>query len=309
MRLLVLLGSLVPFVVFGQAAPTAGLQADFELFLKWFPGRYDNALQVRQQSADYNAPSEKNYRRHSIFRRVDLPAFGDVVFYAEQYRDGDPQNIYRQRIYELSLVPERGAFRLRVHIPKDVEALRGAYRDTSLLIGLTPEAATVWEGCDVFWIRIEDRFEGSLDEGTCRFYSPRYEAEVKLEETLTLTENALWFADRGLTLDGEYLFGMQGDEPAKALRARPVRCEVIALVSGVTTNWWMHDQGGVYRFDEFIAELQRLGSSTEDMLTFNISGEGVMAFVSGDGERVVMEDKGDAIQCTLQPGHGYEDGR
>jgi hypothetical protein len=113
----------------------ATLEEQFALFLDWFPGRYDSALQVRIDALDEVPEDERNYRRHSIFRRVTLPAFGDVVFYAEQYRDGDPGKVYRQRLYVFTLDPGRQAIRLRVHVPGSVGPLRGAYRDPTRLGG------------------------------------------------------------------------------------------------------------------------------------------------------------------------------
>lgn len=69
------------------------LEEQFALFLEWFPGCYDSTLQTRTDALAGVPEAERNYRRHSILRRVDLPAFDEVVFYAEQYRDGDPDKV------------------------------------------------------------------------------------------------------------------------------------------------------------------------------------------------------------------------
>lgn len=289
------------------ASADTSLEADFALFLSWFPGRYDNALQIHQQAAIEIPEDQKNYRRHSIFRRVELPAFGDVVFYAEQSRDGDLDNIYRLRIYALSLIPARNAFRLRVHIPKDTTPLKGAYKDPGLLSDLTPGTTIAWEGCDVFWTRIADRFEGSLGTGACQFFSPRFETEIVLEETLTLTNNALWFADRGLNLSGAYLFGMQGNVPAKALRARPSRYFENSRANEYDQSWLMFDQGGTYMLGDYKIELQRMGSSPTDILTMQIVDDESLWFSSGDGSEVAATLPDRELHCSSVPGHGYED--
>jgi hypothetical protein len=44
-------------------------------------------------------------------------------------------------------------------------------------------------GCEVFWTRSDTQFDGYLKPKACSYYSTRYEAEVFLEETLSLRRN------------------------------------------------------------------------------------------------------------------------
>ena len=213
----------------GQAHESpATLENQLALFLEWFPGRYDSAQQVEQESAAGIPQDQRNYRRHSIFRRVDLPQFGDITFYAEQRRwlEGAPPEgeVYRQRVYVISLDEEEQAIRLTVHVPKNQSALLGAYRDPSLLDGLTLQVTTVWEGCDLFWRWQGDRFRGDIKPGACTFHSPAYGQEIVLEEYLVLAKDEMHFADRGLSLDGEYLFGMRGETPNISERVSLLGC-------------------------------------------------------------------------------------
>ncbi|MEM1412609.1 MAG: chromophore lyase CpcT/CpeT [Pseudomonadota bacterium] len=231
-----------PLIGSEQDPVARSLEEQFERFLSWFPGRYDSALQTRTDALDAVPAALRNYRRHSIFRRVDLPAFGEVVFYAEQYRDGDPEKVYRQRIYVMTLDHDRQAIRLRVHVPDEVEALRGAYREPSLLEGLRPDQTTVWDGCDLWWRRESNYFRGELDPGACRFDSEAFGQEIVLEEYLLLGHDEIQFADRGLALDGTYLFGMKGDTPNRSRAVRPFLCTLGA--GDVQTTVWLHDQGG-----------------------------------------------------------------
>ncbi|MEL7537050.1 MAG: chromophore lyase CpcT/CpeT [Pseudomonadota bacterium] len=302
--LLLLFGTLFTGLAFADAR----LAADFATFLDWFPGRYDNALQVREQQRAGVSGDERNYRRHSIFRRVDLPAFGNVVFYAEQYRDGDPSKVYRQRIYVLTLDLERDAIRLRVHVPADSAALLGAYRDPALLAELKPSHTRVFAGCDVFWQRRGDRFEGSLEPGKCQFDSAAFGQRVQLEETLTLFEDALWFADRGVSMSGEYLFGMKGAEPAKALRARPLICGF----AGDPGRWWTHDQGGEIQIDDdtrsATIRVQRLKSEDSDALTMSVTtSDGERGFASAGERRIALSVADQHFECGLDNADIYAD--
>jgi hypothetical protein len=65
--------------------------------LAWFAGEFDNNRQVFVEREQKLPAAEVHQHIHSIFTKVDLPAFGPHVFYVQQYLDGDPAKIYRQR--------------------------------------------------------------------------------------------------------------------------------------------------------------------------------------------------------------------
>lgn len=222
-----LLAVLMPQPVRAHDEPGT-LEGQLALFLSWFPGRYDSAQQVTQEDAANLPEEERNYRRYSIFRRVDLPQFGAITFYAEQRRwlDGAPPEgeVYRQRIYVIALDKAEQAIRLTVHVPKDQPALLGAWRKPALLERLSPADTIVWEGCDLLWRWQGDRFRGEITPGACTFASPAYGQKIVLEEYLVLTRDAMHFADRGLSLDGKYLFGMRGVTPNISQRISPLGC-------------------------------------------------------------------------------------
>lgn len=284
----------------------AGAEDDRADFMAWFPGRYDSALQVDEQRAARLAPEERNYRRHSIFRRIDLPAFGELVYYAEQYRDGDPDAVYRQRIYVVSIDPERQQLRLRVHIPPDTDALLGAYRDPALLRALTPDATTVWQGCDLFWQREGDRLVGRLDAGACSFESPRFGQRVFLEEYLMLSDDAIWFADRGVSAAGVYLFGMRGDTPTHARKLRPFLCEF-----NDGSSAWLHDQGGSVQRLGWLWALQRHESADTRGLVLRAwaDGRGHSHARVRNAERIDLRAGDATARCELRRDLVYDDGR
>lgn len=293
-----------------EEAPLASLEDHLARFLQWFPGRYDSALQTRTDVFDGVPENERNYRRHSIFRRVDLPAFGDVVFYAEQYRDGDPSRVYRQRLYEISLDPRKDAIRLRVHVPPDVESLRGAYRNPELLGALTPEDTTVWAGCDLWWRWQGDHFRGELEPGACRFTSEAFAQEIVLEEYLLLGPDSIQFADRGLSLEGRYLFGMQGESPNHSRRVRPFLCE---LEQGETReSGWLHDQGGMWLTGAGPLRLQRW-NDPEYARGLRLTLEYVVGYGSAtaveavDAQHIDLVLQDLRVRCEHAPDRLYDD--
>ncbi len=337
--LLALLGILIQASVSVSAQPQkiTPLEKDLNFLLEWFPGRFDNSLQVFWEPQLEVPEEDRHYRRHSIFRRVDLPKFGDHVLYAEQYRDGDPDAIYRQRLYVFSVDETEGAIRLQIHIPKNPDRLKGAYRDPDLLKRLRPTATRVVEGCDVLWRRQANQFIGHVGDGTCRFWSQQFGKDIVLDESLILTENELWLADRGLDEAGEYVFGMKGETPSKLRRVRPFECWA-AILRGAAhgdsgegqSDWdfrrgvWLHDQQGeaVLTTDEdparrIMLRLRRVewptGSNRPSLTLYvhegNNSRATSYAWTEYDAERVGINLRWLQASCSHAPDRLYEDGR
>lgn len=225
------------------------LQRDFATFLEWFPGVYDNQEQVAFQDSLGVPEDERHERIHHVFEPVELPAFGEHVFYVQQHIDDDPGKIYRQRIYVFTVDHEEAAIRLAIHTPNDVESLIGAHLDPSKLDGLTPDDATNRPGCDVFWTRNANQFTGYMKDGACSFVSQRSGKKIIINDDLLLSEEEIWISDRAEDEDGNYVFGNKAGVPHKNRKARDFKCWM-AVLKHDEENWsfdndlevW--DQGG-----------------------------------------------------------------
>lgn len=239
--------------------PDAVLDRDFALFLDWFEGRFDNDPQVFFADA-LGVPADARHERiHSIFRPVELPAFGEHVFYVEQYSNAVPADIYRQRLYVFTPVYETGEIRLDIHAPLNAAAVQGAHLDPSKLDGLTPEQTIAYPQCAVFWTRQEAQFIGATRPGECRVESRQSGRTLVIEDNLLLSANAIWIRDRAETEGGDYVYGNRAGIPHQLRRARPFQCWVAVLRGaahgdsgeGVPPSQWdfrqnvfIHDQGG-----------------------------------------------------------------
>lgn len=318
----------------GFAGPEGVLDRDMRTFLEWFPGRYDNNNEV-MFADDIGTPEEhRNGRIHSIFYPVDLPAFGDHVFYVQQYADNQPDQIYRQRIYVFTADYEANAIRLDIHAPNDVDPLLDAHLDPSRLDGLTPEMTRSYPGCEVYWRRQENQFIGETVRGACRVES-RSGRMLVIEDDLVLTEDAIWIQDRANTEDGDYVFGNQAGIPHRLEKVRPFRCWT-AILRGAEhgdsgegmDDWWftrnvfLHDQGGVARLttdEETPREIElRLGRPTwpygnsRPSTTLYVYEGGSDRAVSyawseHDAERVGVNLRWLQASCTHTPGDWGDD--
>ena len=212
-----------------SADQNAILDRDMQTFLQWFPGVYDNQEQVYFEKALDVPEDERHERIHHTFAPVDLPAFGEHVFYVQQYLDDDPSKIYRQRIYVFTADYEENAIRLAIHTPNDVESLVDAHLDPAKLEGLTPEQTRNMPGCDVFWRKRAAEFDGQMKPGACNFVSQRSGKRIIIDDDLILTKDEIWISDRAEDEDGNYVFGNKAGIPHKNIKARRFECWVAAL--------------------------------------------------------------------------------
>ncbi|MEM9705282.1 MAG: chromophore lyase CpcT/CpeT [Pseudomonadota bacterium] len=329
--------TLTAALIFSVQAQATPLEKDLGLFLEWFEGRYDNALQVFWEP-DLEVPEDQRHERiHSIFRRVELPAFGDAVFYVEQYLDGDPTKIYRQRIYVFTTDVNENAIRLAIHTPKKPERLVGGYRDASKFTRLRPRDATTREGCDVFWRRQANQFIGYMKEGACRVPSERLGQEIIISDDLVLTQDEIWIADRAETVQGDYVFGNKAGVPHKLRKIRPFECWTAILPGGVLgdsgegrRDWdfkrgnWIHDQNGVLTVTDpsntdrqVRLRLRRVewpsGPNRPSMTLYVEDGESTRAvsyaWTAYDAERIGINLRWLQASCTHSPDRMFDDGR
>ncbi|MEM7705286.1 MAG: chromophore lyase CpcT/CpeT [Pseudomonadota bacterium] len=314
--------------------PATVLEKDLALMLDWFPGRYDNSLQVFWEP-ELEVPEDHRHERiHSIFRRVDLPEFGENVFYVEQYGDGDPANIYRQRIYAFTADAEEDAIRLKIYTPTEPDVIVSAFNNTDLLSDLTVADTTTNAGCDVFWRRQSNQFIGYMKEGACRFVSQRSGKEIVITDDLVLTDSEIWIRDKAETVTGEYVFGNKADVHHKLRKIRAFECWVARLRgtkhgdSGEGNNdWsfqsglWLHDQGGQLQLpggEDFETDarliLRRMewptGSSRSSLVLYAYEGASERAvsyaWAEYDGERIGLNLRWMQASCSHKPELTYQ---
>ena len=232
-----------------RADEAAVLDKDFRTMMQWFPGVYDNQEQVYFEAEQEVDEALRHERIHHVFEPVDLPAFGEHVFYVQQHLDDDPAQIYRQRIYTFRPDYDEGAIRLTIHIPNDVASLVDAHLDPTKLSGLSPEQTRVLPGCDVFWRRQSNQFVGYMTPDACSYVSSESGKRIIFNDDLLLTEEDLWISDRAQDEEGNRVFGHPTGVPHKNRKARRFECWMTAMRrDGEWTfrrGLEIHDQGGM----------------------------------------------------------------
>lgn len=313
----------------------SALDRDLALLLQWLEGRFDNELQTFWQDDLGVPPSERHGRVHSLFRAIEAPQFGAHVLYEEQYSDGDPAKVLRQRVYAFSADEAAGAIRLRIHTPKAPEKLLGAARDPARIARLKLSDTIYNPGCDVLWTRRINQFVGAVEDGACRAKSESY-GEIVVDEDHTLTESELWISERATTPAGAPVFGHPNGVPQKLRKVRPFECWTAVLRgarhgdSGEGLNdWqfarggWLHDQGGVLAIvtDEAEPRTVRLrlrrvewptGTNRPSLTLYVMEGDSERAvsyaWAEYDAERIGINLRWLQASCTHEPARLYDGG-
>ena len=246
-----------------RADEAAVLDKNFRIMMEWFPGVYDNQEQVYFEAEQGVDEALRHERIHHVFEPVELPAFGDHVFYVQQHLNDDPAQIYRQRIYSFRPDYEEGAIRLTIYIPNDATALVDAHLDVTKLSGLTPEQTRVLPGCDVFWRRQENHFVGYMEPDACSYVSTESGQRIIFNDDLLLTEEALWISDRAEDEEGNRVFGHPTGVPHKNRKARRFECWMTGMQrDGEWTfrrGLEIYDQGGMVWLNTDEANPQQVG--------------------------------------------------
>ncbi|MEM7049266.1 MAG: chromophore lyase CpcT/CpeT [Acidobacteriota bacterium] len=256
--LLVALLLMVPLLMVPPAAADhhaeADLDADLAQMMEWFTGEFDNFWQARTEKAE--EVEEPHGRIHSIFAPVSWPELGEHVFYVQQYADGDPDKIYRQRLYSFRPNAEEKAIELVIYAPPDPAAVKDAHLDSSKLEGIEVSDLKSYPGCEVYWQRRDDHFVGFTKEGACRVVSSRSGRTLVISDDLKLTADEIWIQDRAVDAEGNYVYGHKGGVPHKLNKVRWFECWAAAPKGeapkeGEGKQEWdlwrpirLHDQGG-----------------------------------------------------------------
>jgi len=231
------------------------LEREVEYLMEIWPGDYDNREQLQ---FDFNVGKRttedgSHLRVHSQIRRVEVPAIGDYLLYVEEYRDNDPTNIFRQRLYELSADENEKAVRIRLHVFKEGEKWLGAHNDPDRLATLSKGDTTTLAGCDLFLRRDVDAITGGMKPGACVFGEGRDKRYADYE--VRVTESAYWFRDRTVSTEAGAVVEALADFSWHQLeRARWFQCMLdFPREDGgrpVNTVEYVriHDQGGTYPF-------------------------------------------------------------
>lgn len=209
------------------------LDGDLDLLLKRFPGDYDNYLQWEKEIEDNVTISQQHGHLHSIFYGpVNLPSFGEHVFYVQQYTDGTPTKIYRQRLYVFSLNQTSNDIVLSFFTFLDPAKYVDAQKDPEKLSKLTrSETAPASDKCNVHIVRHGDIFVGSTTK-ECVVVDHRSGKSIRIEDNNQFGKDFVSIHERGFDVEtGTQIFGNPTPDVLNRTRAARRFSGYVALES------------------------------------------------------------------------------
>jgi hypothetical protein len=178
-------------------ATSSAASADVDTLAAWMTGSFSSAAQAASGNGEH-----ADVRMHAV---AVFPERADGRWiYVERARAAKPTEPHWQRIVRLH-VEDGGIVSDLYQLPGDVARFAGAWREPALLAGITPERASLREGCTMRWTRHEDgSFTGETAAGACP--SELLDARSAMS-TLTVTATSITSWDRGFDASGKQVWG------------------------------------------------------------------------------------------------------
>lgn len=322
---MLLLMSALASVAGFAADETNPFARDIKILTDWFEGEFDNEEQLWFENDPRSATpdDERHVRVHTIHVRLDLPQFGDHVFYVEEYRDNDPGSLIRQRFVTFEPDLDVGAIRMQQGFFRDPEAFVGAHYDLSKFDGLTAEDVFFMRDlapdnkCDVFWRRVADQYEGSMEPKGCRLGTNGVGPARYSVHNLILSANKYWRVDSSfLQSDDSLYIGDPVDRPSRMRRASIFHCEGSFRSEAGVQNlnpFRIHSQGGHAKIrrqaDGQVFEILLRSKeypfyeTRPDFMYFSIREQGAKRSLlysvnDADSRRLGLNHNGIAVHCS-----------
>lgn len=158
-----------------------------EIMDAW-PGTYSNDAQIAALTKagqdiwridDSGEGGYLNIKSHYI--KLNKPSIGSNVLYVEEYRDNNPAETYRQRIYTLEIDNASNKIRVKMWPFKDKKKYVGAWREISMLDQLKVDEISAYpDFCDLIVEQVDGKYHMYMNEQDCTFGDKVFNYEVLL---------------------------------------------------------------------------------------------------------------------------------
>jgi hypothetical protein len=222
------------------------LERDLPRLVEMFEGEWDNAEQVGFAEELGFPDGAPPLRRHVTVRRIEAPGLGSLVLRLDEYRNNDPSDLGRQRLYAFAVDPAKMVIRMDVLTP--VGERLPADADHA---GLTREGMRFNPGCETLWRRNADQFVGWIEDGACTVRSQGGTGpELTIGADIALSADQLWMTETARNPDGGDAYPDEPDNPVQYRRATAFTCWLAVPRQAPQEGWFyarnlaIHDQGG-----------------------------------------------------------------
>ena len=235
-------------------AQTDPYARDLVQLVGFFEGEFDNDSQLwfEGRRGWSGNEEEKHIRIHATHTKIDAPDIGDNVFYVEEFIEGDPAKISRQRVVNFRSDIDKGGVVMELYFLNEPNKFINAQDSMDVFGDIGQDDLFGLDGCNVVFKREADQFIGSMEDKMCQFG----EGDKKRfsVHNIHLSATKYWRVDQTyLVGNGEFYMGHPNDEPHKMRKARMYRCDVSFTEKGYYdpsgndkkyADLILHDQGG-----------------------------------------------------------------
>lgn len=198
----------------GAAAAQTSIERDFESFVVWFSGSWDNEIQTFNEGFNNTLEEDRHNRIHMVYEAVRSDNFPGVLFVIRNYaKDGIRGPLNYMSVHHFYPDTERDAIAHAFLFKKDGD---WAYLadNPQAVADLTADDVRFNPDCMMFWKREASQFKGVTDEGACRVGDKK----DLLDATGMLSRSDLWRRDMVLDSDGNIIRGHKTFEQFRKAR-------------------------------------------------------------------------------------------
>lgn len=240
--------TLIATLLLCMCATTASAQTkverDFETFVRWFSGSWDNEIQTFNEMIEELPEDLRHHRIHMNYRVVQADGVPGVLFVIRNYgKDGVQGDLNYMSVHHFFPDVDRQAIAHEFWFKKDGD---WAYLadDPSKAADLTLDDVRFNAGCTMYWTREAGQFKGATEDGACKVG----EDENLLEATGLLSRTDLWRRDVVFDAGGNKLRGL--DEFEKFRKAITYSCS--GRHKDDDDAWVMFDDVRVHNQGDFV---------------------------------------------------------
>lgn len=187
----------ISFIGPAQSASNDGI----EQIVEWLDGYFSNQNQVSSGALD-----AKSNLLFPVFRKLNIPAFGEHVIYL-QWPIGSPAGrLQRQRIWTFATNEVTDEVKMDFFTLREPEKWLDAHIDPVKVRGMTQDDVVGYPETCLLPVRREgDQYKAGIPP-TCEIISQSTQTSMTLQSEITISADQVTYREAGVRADGSIVF-------------------------------------------------------------------------------------------------------
>ena len=184
-----------------SSATAADAPPALDRIVDWLDGHYSNEAQIAAGELD----AEDNLL-FPVFKKVDVPAFGNHVVYLQWPIGGPDGRLQRQRLWTFHEDAETGATQMNFFTLREPDRWLDAHIDPVKVRDMTPEDTIGYPETCLLPVAFADTTITTSIPPTCQIISQATRTTMTLQATITITPNQITYQEAAARPDGSIVF-------------------------------------------------------------------------------------------------------